>query len=67
MKDGKCCDDDGVSAEHFKHGPLILFIKLASLFNSMLTHGYVTGHPKKSVHESEGKTALKNENDLAES
>ena len=41
MKDGKCCDDDGVSAEHFKHGPLILFIKLASLFNSMLTHGYV--------------------------
>jgi len=28
---------------------------------------FLTGHPKKSVHESEGKTALKNEDDLAES
>ena len=27
----------------------------------------ITGPPKKSVHESEGKTALKNEDDLAES
>ena len=41
MKDGKSSDDDGLSAEHFKNGPLILFIKLASLFNSMLAHGFV--------------------------
>ena len=27
----------------------------------------VTGYSKKSFHESEGKTALKNEDDLAES
>ena len=41
MKDGKCCDDDGLSAEHFKNGPLTLFIKLASLFNNMLAHRFV--------------------------
>ena len=41
MKDGKSADDDGLSAEHFKNGPLLLFIKLSSLFNSMLSHGFV--------------------------
>ena len=41
MKDGKSADDDGLSAEHFKNGPLLLFIKLTSLFNSMLSHGFV--------------------------
>ena len=41
MKDGKSADDDGITAEHFKNGPLILFIKLSSLFNSMLAHGFV--------------------------
>ena len=41
MKDGKSQDDDNLSAEHFKNGPLILFIKLTSLFNSMLAHGFV--------------------------
>ena len=41
MKDGKSQDDDGLSAEHFKNGPLILFIKLTSLFKSMLMHGFV--------------------------
>ena len=41
MKDGKCADDDGLCSEHFKHGPLLLHIKLTSLFNSMLAHGFV--------------------------
>ena len=41
MKDGKSTDDDGLGAEHFKNGPLVLFIKLTSLFNCMLAHGYV--------------------------
>ena len=41
MKDGKSPDDDGISAENFKNGPLVLFIKLTSLFNAMLSHGFV--------------------------
>ena len=41
MKVGKCPDDDGVHAEHFQNGPLILYIKLASLFNYMLSHAFV--------------------------
>ena len=41
MKDGKSSDDDGLSAEHLKNGPLILLVKLSSLFNSMLAHGFV--------------------------
>ena len=41
MRDGKSSDDDGLSAEHFKNGPLILLVKLSSLFNSMLAHGFV--------------------------
>ena len=41
MKRGKCADDDGLHAEHFFNGPLILFIKLTSLFNNMLKHAFV--------------------------
>ena len=41
MKQGKSPDDDGIHAEHFQNGPLILFIKLTSLFNFMLSHAYV--------------------------
>ena len=41
LKNGKSADDDGVSAEHLKIGPLILFIKLSSIFNAMLSHGFV--------------------------
>ena len=41
MKTGKCCDDDGLHAEHFLNGPLILFIKMTSLFNFMMKHAFV--------------------------
>ena len=42
MKQGKSSDDDGVQSEHFQNAPLILFIRLTSLFNFMLSHSYVT-------------------------
>ena len=41
MKTGKCSDDDDLHAEHFMNAPLILYIKLASLFNYMLRHAFV--------------------------
>ena len=41
MKQGKCGDDDGLQAEHFQNGPLILLIRLTSLFNFMKAHSYV--------------------------
>ena len=41
MKPGKSSDDDGINAEHFQNGPLILYIKLSSLFNHMLKHAFV--------------------------
>ena len=41
MKKGKCPDDDEIYAEHFMHAPLILFIKLATLFNQMMKHSFV--------------------------
>ena len=41
MKQGKSPDDDGIHAEHFQNGPLILLIRLTTLFNNMLTHSYV--------------------------
>ena len=41
MKQGKSPDDDGLNAEHFLNGPLVLFIKLTSLFNCMLKHAFV--------------------------
>ena len=44
MKQGKSSDDDGIQSEHFQNAPLILFIKLTSLFNFMLAHSYVPSH-----------------------
>ena len=41
MNPGKSPDDDGLQAEHFQNAPLILFLKLTSLFNFMLAHSYV--------------------------
>ena len=41
MRPGKSPDDDGIHAEHFQNGPLVLFIRLASLFNVMLSHAFV--------------------------
>ena len=41
MRQGKSPDDDGLHAEHFQNGPLILFIRLTSLFNFMKAHSYV--------------------------
>ena len=41
LNDGKSSDDDHLSAEHFKHAPLVLLIKLTALFNVMMTHGFV--------------------------
>ena len=41
MKSGKSSDDDGLQAEHFQNGPLILFLRLTSLFNLMMAHSYV--------------------------
>ena len=41
MKKGKCPDDDELYAEHFMHAPFILYIKLATLFNQMMTHSFV--------------------------
>ena len=41
LKSGKCPDDDGLHAEHFLNAPLILLIKLTSLFNYMLSHAFV--------------------------
>ena len=41
MKQGKCSDDVGLHAEHFMNAPLLLFIKLASLFNYMLSHLFI--------------------------
>ena len=41
MRQGKSSDDDGIQAEHFQNGPLILLIRMTSLFNFMLAHSYV--------------------------
>ena len=41
MRQGKSPDDDGLQAEHFQNGPLILLLKLTSLFNYMLAHSHV--------------------------
>ena len=41
MKQGKSPDDDGLYAEHFQNAPLILLIRLTSLFNFMLSHAFV--------------------------
>ena len=41
MKQGKCPDDDGFQAEHFQNAPLILFLRLTTLFNHMMSHSFV--------------------------
>ena len=41
MKQGKCPDDNGINAEHFQNAPLILLIRLTTLFNLMKAHAYV--------------------------
>lgn len=41
MKQGKCADDCGLSAEHFQNGPVLLFQRLQNLFSGMLKHGFV--------------------------
>ena len=41
LKQGKCADDDGFSAEHFLNAPLSILQRLTNLFNCMLTHAYV--------------------------
>ena len=41
LKKGKSSDDDGVSAEHFFHAPLELFVRLQKLFNAMVRHSFV--------------------------
>ena len=41
MKEGKCADEIGLSAEHFHNTPLSLLTRLTSLFNSMLQHAFV--------------------------
>ena len=41
MTPGKSSDDDGLHAEHFQNAPLVLIIKLTSLFNFMLSHAFV--------------------------
>ena len=41
MNPGKCSDDDGLHAEHFQNAPLILMLRLTTLFNYMLKHSFV--------------------------
>ena len=41
MKKGKSFDDEGVSAEHFFHAPLEVFVRLQQLFMSMIYHSHV--------------------------
>ena len=41
LKNGKCADEVGVHAEHFKHAPLNFLQRLTKLFNSMLRHSFV--------------------------
>ena len=45
LKQGKSGDDGGLQAEHFYNAPLILFIRLTSLFNSMKSHSFVSLYP----------------------
>ena len=41
MKPGKCADDDGLSAEHLHNAPISLLHRITTLFNNMLSHGFV--------------------------
>ena len=41
MKNGKSCDEDGISAEHLHFAPLNFLIRLTFLFNMMMKHAFV--------------------------
>ena len=41
MKAGKCADEEGINAEHLQHAPLSFLLRLSSLLNNMLSHGFV--------------------------
>ena len=41
MKEGKCADEDGLTAEHFQNAPLFLFIRVTNLFNLMMRHSFI--------------------------
>ena len=41
LKNGKCGDEDGIHAEHFKHAPLNLLVRVTKLLNCMLRHAFV--------------------------
>ena len=61
MKKGKCPDDDELYAENFMHAPFILFIKLATLFNQMMSHSFVPSQFKSGtiiplIKDSSGST-----------
>ena len=47
MKDGKCAGADGISAEHLKNAPILLFHRLSFLLNGMLRHSFVPDQFKK--------------------
>ena len=49
MKKGKSFDDEGVSAEHFFHAPLDLFVRLEKLFAAMMRHSYVPNQFKRGT------------------
>ena len=40
-KEGKCANEDDISAEHLHSAPLNVLQRLASLFNAMLKHSFV--------------------------
>ena len=59
LKDGKCDDDDGLHAEHFKYASYNLLTRLTSLLNFMLYHSYVPnqfrfGHMIPIVKDGQG-------------
>jgi hypothetical protein len=41
MKQGKCSDDEKITAEHFFNAPLNLFKRLCLIFNAMLRHSFI--------------------------
>ena len=41
LKNGKCADEDGIHAEHFKYAPYNFLSRLTKLINSMLAHSFV--------------------------
>ena len=45
----KAVGQDGISAEHIKHGGTDLLIHISIVFQSMLRHGYVPEQWKESI------------------